>query len=123
MPDHAIFALARSRQAGMAAFRSKHDASPTDRNVTGYSEPRSGAEHRKRRVGHGCPATERMQIRRVEMRQRPARGFEIVEEPRALHVPALPSLEYRGRINDWVEEIRKARDRGEITVFVAATLR
>ena len=43
------------------------------------------------------------------------------EEDGGAHVPALPSLEYRGRINDWVEEIRKARDRGEITVFVAAT--
>jgi transcription-repair coupling factor (superfamily II helicase) len=38
-----------------------------------------------------------------------------------LHVPCQPVLEYRGRIGDWVEEIRRARERGETTVFVAAT--
>jgi transcription-repair coupling factor (superfamily II helicase) len=37
------------------------------------------------------------------------------------HVTALPSLEYHGRIGDWVEEIRKARDRGDQVVFVAET--
>jgi transcription-repair coupling factor (superfamily II helicase) len=37
------------------------------------------------------------------------------------HVTALPSLEYHGRIADWVEEIRNARDRGHQVVFVAQT--
>jgi transcription-repair coupling factor (superfamily II helicase) len=39
----------------------------------------------------------------------------------AVHVSCPPSLEYRGRIGDWIEEVRKARDRGEVTLFVAAT--
>jgi transcription-repair coupling factor (superfamily II helicase) len=37
------------------------------------------------------------------------------------HVACLPTLEYHGRINDWIEEIRRSRERGELTVFVAAT--
>jgi transcription-repair coupling factor (superfamily II helicase) len=38
-----------------------------------------------------------------------------------VHVPCQPVLEYRGRLGDWVEEIRRAQERGETTVFVAAT--
>ena len=37
------------------------------------------------------------------------------------HVPTLPVLEYHGRIGDWVEEIRRARERGDTAVFVAAS--
>jgi transcription-repair coupling factor (superfamily II helicase) len=46
-----------------------------------------------------------------------------VEEPEdsSVHVSCPPTLEYRGRISDWVEEVRKGRDAGEISVFVAAT--
>ncbi len=42
-------------------------------------------------------------------------------ETDASHVSCSPALEYRGRIGDWVGEVRKARDRGDVTVFVAAT--
>jgi len=38
-----------------------------------------------------------------------------------VHVPCQPVLEYRGRLGDWVEELRRAQERGETTVFVAAT--
>ena len=38
------------------------------------------------------------------------------------HVPTLPVLEYHGRIGDWVEEIRRARERGDTVVFVAASV-
>jgi len=41
--------------------------------------------------------------------------------PDTFHVTCQPSIEYRGRIADWVEDIRQARDRGEMTVFVAVT--
>jgi len=37
------------------------------------------------------------------------------------HVPCQPVLEYHGRIGDWVEEIRRARERGDTIVFIAAT--
>ena len=37
------------------------------------------------------------------------------------HVACSPSLEYRGRIADWIDEVRKGRDRGDVTVFVAET--
>jgi transcription-repair coupling factor (superfamily II helicase) len=43
------------------------------------------------------------------------------ETTAVLHVSCPPSREYRGRIADWVEEVRRARDRGETTLFVAAT--
>ncbi len=38
-----------------------------------------------------------------------------------VHVPCQPVVEFRGRIGDWVEEIRRATERGETTVFVAET--
>jgi transcription-repair coupling factor (superfamily II helicase) len=38
-----------------------------------------------------------------------------------VHVPSQPVVEYRGRIADWVEEIRQAQGRGETIVFVADT--
>jgi transcription-repair coupling factor (superfamily II helicase) len=39
----------------------------------------------------------------------------------AVHVSCRPSPEYRGRIKDWIDQVRKARDAQEQTVFVAAT--
>jgi transcription-repair coupling factor (superfamily II helicase) len=38
-----------------------------------------------------------------------------------VHVPCQPVLEYRGRLGDWVEELKQAQTRGETTVFVAAS--
>ena len=40
---------------------------------------------------------------------------------RADHVASQPAAEFQGRIPDWAEELRKARERGETTIFVAAT--
>ena len=37
------------------------------------------------------------------------------------HVPCQPTLEYHGRIGDWMTEVRAARAREETVVFVAAT--
>ncbi|MDQ3172055.1 MAG: transcription-repair coupling factor [Acidobacteriota bacterium] len=39
----------------------------------------------------------------------------------AEHVPSQPAPEFQGRLPDWVEDLKKSRDRGETTVFVAAT--
>jgi transcription-repair coupling factor (superfamily II helicase) len=36
------------------------------------------------------------------------------------HVSTVPALEYHGRVGDWVDEIRAARARGDLVVFVAA---
>ncbi len=38
-----------------------------------------------------------------------------------MHVACVPTLEYHGRIGDWVEEIKRARGRGDTVVFVAAS--
>jgi transcription-repair coupling factor (superfamily II helicase) len=38
-----------------------------------------------------------------------------------LHVPCQPVLEFHGRLGDWADEIRRARERGDTVVFVAAT--
>ena len=39
----------------------------------------------------------------------------------SVHVATRTSVEYHGRIGDWVEEVRSARERGDDVVFVAAT--
>jgi transcription-repair coupling factor (superfamily II helicase) len=41
--------------------------------------------------------------------------------PQALHVPSLPAQEFKGRIVDWIAELKQARDRGDTIVFVAST--
>ena len=37
------------------------------------------------------------------------------------HVPTQPTQEFRGRIADWIADVRQARDRGEVVLFVAST--
>jgi transcription-repair coupling factor (superfamily II helicase) len=37
------------------------------------------------------------------------------------HVLCQPSLEFNGRVNDWVAEVRQARQRGDAVLFVAET--
>ncbi len=37
------------------------------------------------------------------------------------HVASQPAQEFRGRIADWVADVRQARDRGETVLFVAST--
>jgi transcription-repair coupling factor (superfamily II helicase) len=43
------------------------------------------------------------------------------DAPDAQHISCLPSVEYHGRIADWMGEVRAARGREETVVFVAAT--
>jgi transcription-repair coupling factor (superfamily II helicase) len=38
-----------------------------------------------------------------------------------LHVSTQPTQEFRGRIPDWIADVRAARDRGETILFVAST--
>nr|MBP6717031.1 DEAD/DEAH box helicase [Acidobacteriota bacterium] len=44
-----------------------------------------------------------------------------LEDPAATQVSCQPAPEFRGRIADWVADIRQARERNETTIFVAAT--
>ena len=37
----------------------------------------------------------------------------------AVHIACQPSLEYSGRVPEWVEEIRRGRERGDTMVFIA----
>jgi len=37
------------------------------------------------------------------------------------HVACQPAMAFHGRIGDWVDELRQARDRGDRTLFIAAT--
>ena len=39
-----------------------------------------------------------------------------------LHVSSQPSVEFRGRLADWVADLRRAREQGDTVVFAAATL-
>jgi transcription-repair coupling factor (superfamily II helicase) len=37
----------------------------------------------------------------------------------SVHVACQPALEYSGRVQDWVEEIRRGRERGDTQIFIA----
>jgi transcription-repair coupling factor (superfamily II helicase) len=37
------------------------------------------------------------------------------------HISCQPSLEFRGRVGDWVADVRQARERGDTVLFVAGT--
>jgi transcription-repair coupling factor (superfamily II helicase) len=41
------------------------------------------------------------------------------DEGDSLHIASQPALEYSGRVQDWVEEIRRGRERGDTQVFIA----
>ena len=43
------------------------------------------------------------------------------DEGAATHIASQPALEFGGRLQDWVAEIKRARERGETLVFVAHT--
>jgi transcription-repair coupling factor (superfamily II helicase) len=44
-----------------------------------------------------------------------------IPNPQCRHVRCQPTVELKGRVADWVAEIRKLRDEGDTTLFVAAT--
>jgi transcription-repair coupling factor (superfamily II helicase) len=43
------------------------------------------------------------------------------EAPLWRHVACQPAIEFRGRIQDWVAEVQRARERGETVLFLAET--
>jgi transcription-repair coupling factor (superfamily II helicase) len=43
------------------------------------------------------------------------------EDGAAVHIDCQPALEFRGRIADWVTDVRRAKERGETVLFVAAS--
>jgi len=50
-----------------------------------------------------------------------AAGLRSGERREHLHIRSQPSIELKGRVADWVSEIRRLRDEGQTTLFVAAT--
>jgi transcription-repair coupling factor (superfamily II helicase) len=44
---------------------------------------------------------------------------ELAVDEGARHVACQPAMEFRGRVNDWVAEVRLARERGDTVLFVA----
>ena len=48
-------------------------------------------------------------------------GDETTPPPTGMHVTSQPAQEFRGRIADWVADVRQARDRAETVLFVAST--
>jgi len=42
-----------------------------------------------------------------------------IPDPGSRHVRCQPALEFRGRVNDWIAELRQARARGDAILFVA----
>jgi transcription-repair coupling factor (superfamily II helicase) len=58
----------------------------------------------------------------VEARLEGAAALETLaleDEGTSLHIACQPALEYSGRVQDWVEEIRRGRERGDTQVFIA----
>jgi len=49
----------------------------------------------------------------------PDSGSRIPDPGDVRHVRCQPALEFRGRVNDWIAEIRQARERRDAIVFVA----
>jgi transcription-repair coupling factor (superfamily II helicase) len=41
------------------------------------------------------------------------------QEPGAIHVACQPAIEFAGRVQDWVEEIKRGRERGDTLVLMA----
>ena len=41
--------------------------------------------------------------------------------PVGQHIPCQPTVEFRGRLRDWVDDVKRARDRGDVLLFVAET--
>jgi transcription-repair coupling factor (superfamily II helicase) len=63
--------------------------------------------------GQFAHGTELSQLAVGETDRDPAEGV-------SLHIGTQPAPEFRGRIADWAAEVRRARDRGETVLFVAA---
>jgi transcription-repair coupling factor (superfamily II helicase) len=42
-------------------------------------------------------------------------------DPSSAHIACQPALEFRGRVPEWVEEVRRARERRDQVLFIAAT--
>ncbi len=38
-----------------------------------------------------------------------------------IHIPCQPTLEFHGRVADWIADVRLARDRGDTILFIAST--
>jgi transcription-repair coupling factor (superfamily II helicase) len=43
----------------------------------------------------------------------------VEDDPSIRHVACQPALEFRGRVADWIADVRQSRDRGETILFVA----
>jgi transcription-repair coupling factor (superfamily II helicase) len=74
----------------------------------------------RRHVASGAPDEAFVSWEDVEARLGGApRLEELALDEHARHVSCQPSLEFRGRVPDWMADIRGARTRGETVLFVA----
>ncbi|MBU22047.1 MAG: transcription-repair coupling factor [Acidobacteria bacterium] len=47
--------------------------------------------------------------------------LDTVDAAGAVHVPCQPAVEFRGRVTDWMDDVRRARVSDELVLFVATT--
>jgi transcription-repair coupling factor (superfamily II helicase) len=83
-------------------------------------------EAQARNAGAAAPPPDRLFAEWSEVEARLAQAANLAqialeEGPGVRHVRCQPAVELRGRVADWVTEIRRLRDGGETTLFVAAT--
>jgi transcription-repair coupling factor (superfamily II helicase) len=57
----------------------------------------------------------------IDVAEPDADGAESPSRGAARQIACQPALEFRGRIGDWIADVRRCRERGETVVFVAAT--
>jgi transcription-repair coupling factor len=115
-PPHDLFAdwsLVETRLAhatNLAYLGLDDDAAPGTQHLAPSTwHPAPGTQHPAPGTRHPAPGTRDV-----------APGTPLKALP-AHHIRCQPAVEMKGRVTDWVAEIRHRRDAGETTLFVAAT--
>jgi transcription-repair coupling factor (superfamily II helicase) len=71
-----------------------------------------------------APAPDELFIRWEEIATRLSSGTrldQLAVGEGGLNIPCQPAVEFRGRIQEWIAEVRRMRERGDTVLFVAAT--
>ena len=112
--------------AGRSARLLVQESEECARRVADQFDQLAGSYRSAAESGRGGPAPEALFVGADEVQEAlggatrlEALGLEEGEAEQ--HVACQPALAYRGRLGDWVAELRTGRDQGETQLFVAAT--
>ena len=112
--------------AGRSARLLVQESEECARRVADQFDQLAGSYRSAAESGRGGPVPEALFVGADEVQEAlggatrlEALGLEEGEAEQ--HVACQPALAYRGRLSDWVAELRTGRDQGETQLFVAAT--